>query len=497
MTALVHHVNRLQPYLVGVVLLISMVIGAKENSEDADVESEVNYETLLPLTDRDIAGFVVATLGLLIASGGGIGGGGILVPTYILVMGFPTKWAVPLSNVTVLGGALANTLFSVTRRHPTADRPLIDWDMILVMEPLTISGAVVGTIVNTFLPSWLLGVLLVSLLGNTAYRTLKKGFAAYRKETISIAAETETYTKIELPTSSKTMTVEKHELESGSPSVDATKAETTGILTGEIKQYGGSDDTESNPAVLENIMEHERSYLSRFMIIVFVLAGVLIFDLLKGDGDTSVSQIGVVCGSWMYWVISLLSLPWTLGAAFFVRRYLLHMTQLKRMTGYKYHPGDTIWDEEATVKYPIYCAVAGLFAGMFGIGGGIVKGPLMLEMGILPEVAAATTATMIVFTSAAACVTYVSFGMLRYDYGIPMFCLGFFTTLIGQCGLNIIMKKNKRPSLIVLSIGFVVAFSTVLMGTRIFIKAFEDAGVSETTDICPASDANAFFAFSG
>eukprot|EP00617_Octactis_speculum_P026621 CAMPEP_0185769210 /NCGR_PEP_ID=MMETSP1174-20130828/53437_1 /TAXON_ID=35687 /ORGANISM="Dictyocha speculum, Strain CCMP1381" /LENGTH=495 /DNA_ID=CAMNT_0028454193 /DNA_START=17 /DNA_END=1504 /DNA_ORIENTATION=+ len=493
MTALVHHVNRIQPYLVGVVLLISMVIGAKENLEDADVESEVNYDTLLPLTDRDIAGFVVAILGLLIASGGGIGGGGILVPTYILVMGFPTKWAVPLSNVTVLGGALANTLFSVTRRHPTADRPLIDWDMILVMEPLTISGAVIGTIVNTFLPSWLLGVLLVSLLGNTAYRTLNKGFAAYRKETHSIAAET--YTKIELPTSSRTMSVEKHELESGSPgqSVDGTKLETTGILTGEIKQYGGSDDTESEPAVLENIMEHEKSYLSRFMIIVFVLAGVLIFDLLKGDGDTSVSQLGVVCGSWMYWVISLLSLPWTLGAAFFVRRYLLRITHLKRVTGYKYHPGDTIWDEAATVKYPIYCAVAGLFAGMFGIGGGIVKGPLMLEMGILPQVAAATTATMIVFTSAAACVTYVSFGMLRYDYGIPMFCLGFFTTLIGQCGLNMIMKKNKRPSLIILSIGFVVAISTVLMGTRIFIKAFEDAGVSETTDICPVSDALSAF----
>ena len=33
--------------------------------------------------------------------------------------------------------------------------------------------------------------------------------------------------------------------------------------------------------------------------------------------------------------------------------------------------------------------------GMFGVGGGIVKGPLMLEMGVLPDVAAATSATMI------------------------------------------------------------------------------------------------------
>jgi uncharacterized membrane protein YfcA len=34
-------------------------------------------------------------------------------------------------------------------------------------------------------------------------------------------------------------------------------------------------------------------------------------------------------------------------------------------------------------------------AGLFGVGGGIIKAPLMLEMGVCPEVAAATSATMI------------------------------------------------------------------------------------------------------
>ena len=33
-------------------------------------------------------------------------------------------------------------------------------------------------------------------------------------------------------------------------------------------------------------------------------------------------------------------------------------------------------------RYPLICSGAGLVAGMFGIGGGIVKGPLMLEMGV-------------------------------------------------------------------------------------------------------------------
>lgn len=516
-TMLSYSFDRVQPILMWTLLLISMVIGAKENPDlDPEMESTVNHDSFFPLTDRDIAGFVVAILGLLIASGGGIGGGGILVPTYILVMGFPTKWAVPLSNVTVLGGALANGMYAVSRRHPTADRPLIDWDMILVMEPLTISGAVVGTIINTFIPSWLLGTLLVLLLGNTAYRTLKKGIDAYRKESAAIDAES--YAKIEIPTTSKTIettSVELQKIEGSSAAslrpenkngcavsttpetitshiTDATKLEKVGILTGEIKKYDGTTDN----ALLSNILEEERHYLSRFLIIVFILAGVLIFDLLKGDGTESVNSLGVVCGSVMYWIISLLSLPWTLGAAFFVRRYLVNVTKMKLRTGYPYQPGDKVWDEVATVKYPIYCAVAGVFAGMFGIGGGIVKGPLMIEMGILPEVAAATTATMIIFTSAAACVTYVTFGMLRYDYAIPMFFVGFCTTFIGQCGLNAIMKKNKRPSLIILSIGAVVGLSTILMGTKIFVKVFEEVEegeVVEDSSICPASDAMTAF----
>ena len=34
------------------------------------------------------------------------------------------------------------------KRHPVADRPMIDFDLVLVMEPLTIAGAVIGSILN-------------------------------------------------------------------------------------------------------------------------------------------------------------------------------------------------------------------------------------------------------------------------------------------------------------------------------------------------------------
>lgn len=44
------------------------------------------HKPLFPLDATDYAGVVCAALGLILASGGGIGGGGMLVPLYVLVM---------------------------------------------------------------------------------------------------------------------------------------------------------------------------------------------------------------------------------------------------------------------------------------------------------------------------------------------------------------------------------------------------------------------------
>ena len=81
-------------------------------------------------------------LGLMIAASGGVGGGGILVPLLIIVLGFHPKYAIPLSNFTILGSSITNMILNIPKRHPEAERPLVDWDLILVMEPVTMAGAV-------------------------------------------------------------------------------------------------------------------------------------------------------------------------------------------------------------------------------------------------------------------------------------------------------------------------------------------------------------------
>ena len=52
--------------------------------------------------------------------------------------------------------------------------------------------------------------------------------------------------------------------------------------------------------------------------------------------------------------------------------------------GYEFVEGDVLWDNRATLLYPALCTAAGVLAGLFGVGGGMIKGPLVLEMGLTP-----------------------------------------------------------------------------------------------------------------
>ena len=55
------------------------------------MEEDEHFPDLFPLSVSDYIGFACAVAGLMMAAGGGIGGGGILVPIYILLFEFPVK----------------------------------------------------------------------------------------------------------------------------------------------------------------------------------------------------------------------------------------------------------------------------------------------------------------------------------------------------------------------------------------------------------------------
>ena len=356
-----------------------------------------DHAPLFPLTTSDYYGFFFAILGLMVAAGGGIGGGGILVPIYLLVFGFSPKYAIPLSNITVFGGACANVLLNASKRHPRADRPLVDWDLILVIEPPTIAGALLGAFLNKILPELLLTFLLVVLLSFTAYATLDKALKLYRAETLAQQKASGT-SKGELTTLLQHNKSEQDEeapdklntetlLHGGAPEVEAhsagdsaiqespaTRILTTIAETPTPKALDEPPEIRERREELEQILKDERhTPLTNIRILATIFVVVIVINLLKGGGSFH-SPLGIECGSRAFWIANAVMLGWIAVAYVFVRHYLLNKYEAKTRCGYRYQEGDIQWDGRAMILFPVVCCGAGFFAGMFGIGGGIVKG---------------------------------------------------------------------------------------------------------------------------
>lgn len=93
-------------------------------------------------------------------------------------------------------------------------------------------------------------------------------------------------------------------------------------------------------------------------------AGVLASDTTKTR---------LQCGTFKYWVVVLSVVPFILLLAAGVRAYLLRKYHVKARYGWEWTEGDVQWNERATLIYPAVCSLAGLVAGLFGIGGGVIK----------------------------------------------------------------------------------------------------------------------------
>ena len=56
-----------------------------------------------------------------------------------------------------------------------------------------------------------------------------------------------------------------------------------------------------------------------------------------------------------------------------VRAHLVRGYHPREAADYAWQEGDVAWDERNTLLYPAICSLAGLVAGAFGVGGGVVK----------------------------------------------------------------------------------------------------------------------------
>lgn len=124
------------------------------------------------------------------------------------------------------------------------------------------------------------------------------------------------------------------------------------------------------------------------------------------------SPVGITCQSPWYYLLIAFQFTWTFGFAAIYGRKLVSRQVERDAVDYPFLSYDVIWDAENLRFYSSFTFIAGIVAGLIGIGGGMVLGPLMLIMGIHPVVSSATTATMIVLTSSSVAILFITSGIL-------------------------------------------------------------------------------------
>lgn len=115
----------------------------------------------------------------------------------------------------------------------------------------------------------------------------------------------------------------------------------------------------------------------------------------------------------------------------------------------------------------IFGMMAGIMAGFFGIGGGFLKTPIMVNVfNIPPSIAASTALFMIVITSLTGSVSHYMLGHITAQYSLPVvagFVIGAFA------GNSLSIKISEKLLTQLIGIGLLLAGTSVFL-FNVFVK---------------------------
>lgn len=102
---------------------------------------------------------------------------------------------------------------------------------------------------------------------------------------------------------------------------------------------------------------------------------------------------------------------------------------------------------------------AGVISALIGIGGGLIKVPLMNELGLSPIISSGTGSFMVLFTSTATIFQYFLYDKLDITYGLVFFAIGF----IASFGGTLLARYIDRPEVTQYLLTMAIAGASLLI----------------------------------
>lgn len=390
-------------------------------------------ETGLKLAPSMVIAGVFCFIAASISSAGGIGGGGLYIPILTIVASLDLKTASSFSAFMVTGGSVANVMCNMfTRSAKFGGQTLVDYDIAILSEPCMLLGVSVGVICNLVFPEWLVTILFAVFLACSTFKTCQNGVFHWKLESEEVNRN------------------ESGNLENGLVENQTSTKESEEVISSVKEPLLGVELTSS-------VLRFPWMKLGILFIIWFSFS---ILYLLRGNryGEGIIPMES--CG-FGYWVVSSLQIPL---AIIFTALILYRKESCQHQTINQQGMEDlTRCGTSNKLIFPVMALLAGMLGGVFGIGGGMLISPLLLHVGIAPEITAATCSFMVFFSSSMSALQYLLLGMEHVDTAIILSVICFVASLLGLLVVQRAIVKYGRASMIVFSVSTVMALSTVLM----------------------------------
>ncbi|PKA45667.1 hypothetical protein AXF42_Ash011007 [Apostasia shenzhenica] len=365
-----------------------------------------------------IIAWVLCFLAASISSAGGVGGGSLYLPILNLIAGMDLKAAAAVSAFMVTGGSVSNVIFNIlffTKNSKSLS--IVDYEIALLSQPSMLLGVSIGVFCNVMFPEWLITALLVVFLACCTYKTCQAGCKCWKTESNEMKQDE---------------------------------------ISGEL------DDEKEEPLLEKHKDEGEGIPWKKIMTLLLVWISFFVIHVLIGNKDSKSILHVRPCGA-AYWLITLFQLPIAAGFTIFV---LYDIRRSKNR--YPDQQKDGLEGEAENrakdlpvVIFPLVALLSGILSGIFGIGGGLLINPVLLQIGVPPQVTAGTTSFMVLFSSSMSLVQYLIIGMKAIRQALAFAGLCFVASIVGLVIIQRAIGKSGRASLIVFSVSTVMALSTI------------------------------------
>ena len=394
--------------MVRVWVLLILLLGAAactHNSDCGDLQQcadgTCKHKNLWPLAWQEYLGTLLIFLLLGMANASGLGGGVIMIPLLITVFLFSTHQSVALSLTIATVGSGTAYLAKMSSHRPGSTRSLVDYEVAMLMQPGMLAGVIYGVILNVVFPSWLLLVMLATLLLYMCVTSFQKGLRVF-------------------------------------------KAETEAAKVPLLQTESGPKEPLLPPGSLAGLA------------LTYCVA--LLFAFCAGS-KANPSFLGIETCTIGYWLLFAgYSLVCALLQAVFGWLMMRKLAQ-----GRDLQPGDMPWTSRSIIGLGLCGFAAGLAGAMLGIGGGVIIGPVLLAYNVHAQTTAATAIFMVCFGASISTLQYIIQGILQLEYALFFTVVSILGSMFGVIVVKWLVDKYNRSSLIIFILAGILGVSAVVL----------------------------------